>query len=93
MNNSIAFTKHAFKRCQQRAIPPFIVDLIIDYGRITRRHSSDVYYLDKNAKTEIKRLLGRKIYARVSDQLNVFVVLEGEVLTVAHRTKRTSVKH
>ena len=93
MNTSVAFTKHALQRCQQRGIPPFIVDLVIDHGRITRRHGADVYYLDKSARRQIKRLLGRKLYARINDQLDIYIVLEDEILTVAHRTKRTRLNH
>lgn len=88
MDNSLEFTKHAVRRCQQRGIPPFIVELILDHGRIRRRHGADCYFLDKKATKEIKRTLGSQIYARISDQLNVYVVAEEEIVTVGHRTKR-----
>ena len=93
MQNSDAFTKHAVRRCQQRGIPPFVVELVLDHGRVTRRHGADCYYLDKRARKEIRRQLGKRIYARVRDQLNIYVVHEGAILTVAHRTTRIKHRH
>ena len=88
MNN---LTQHAHKRSQQRGIPPFILGLIIDYGNCKYSHGAEVYFLDKRGRQRLKRELGRKDYARIEDQLNVYVVLDGCVVTVAHRTHR--IKH
>ena len=93
MQKTDIFTKHAAKRSQQRAIPPFIANLILDYGRVTRRHGADCYYLDKVARKELRRELGKKIYARIQDQLNIYVVENKGVLTVAHRVKRIKRHH
>ncbi len=84
-------TQHAQKRSQQRGIPPFIMELILDYGRCMYRHGADVHYLDKSGRRALKRDLGSKIFARIEDQLNVYVVADNEVITAAHRIKR--IKH
>jgi hypothetical protein len=88
MNN---LTQHAYKRSQQRGIPPFVMELILDYGSCLHRHGADVYYLDKSGRRALKRELGAKIYARIEDQLNVYVVSDSNVITVAHRNER--IKH
>ena len=60
-------------------------------GRCQRRHGADVHYLDKSCRRALKRDLGTKKYARIEDKLNVYVVADDKVITVAHRTKR--IKH
>ena len=88
MNN---MTQHAQKRSQQRGIPPFIHGLIIDYGQCKYSHGAEVHFLDKAGRRKLQRELGRKVYARIEDQLNIYVVLDGSVITVAHRVHR--IKH
>lgn len=88
MNN---MTQHAQARSQQRGIPPFVAELIMDYGQCIRRHGADVHFIDKAGRKALKRELGTKIYARIEDQLNIYVVARDEVITVAHRVKR--IKH
>jgi hypothetical protein len=88
MNN---LTQHAHKRSQQRCIPPFILGLIMDYGKCKYSHGAEVYYLDNHGRRQLKKELGRKIYARIEDQLNVYVVMNGSVITTAHRIQR--IKH
>jgi len=88
MQRTESFSKHAIHRSQQRAIPPFIVELVLDYGKSARKHGADVYFLDNQGRKRIEQALGRKIYTRMIDQLDVYVVCEGQVITVGHRTKR-----
>ena len=85
MNN---LTQHAYLRSQQRGIPPFVMGLILDYGSCKYSHGAVVYYLDKNSRRALKRHLGPKIYTRMEDQFDVYVVADNNVITVAHRTKR-----
>jgi hypothetical protein len=88
MNN---LSQHARIRSQQRGISPFVMELILDYGRCQRRHGADVHYLDKSCRRALKRDLGTKKYARIEGKLDVYVVAAKEVITVAHRIKR--IKH
>ena len=84
-------TEHAKKRGQQRAIPIFVAELVLDYGCVVYRHGAEVAYLDKAARKALKRDMGPKIYSRIEDQLDVYVVADGSVITIAHRGKR--IKH
>ena len=43
-------TVHARSRCQQRGIPPAVVDLIVDFGAEVRSHGASKYYLDRKAR-------------------------------------------
>ena len=60
----------------------------MDYGRCAHRHGAKVYFLDKAGRKELKREFGSKVYARIEDQLDVYVVEDGAVITVAHRLGR-----
>ena len=64
------------------------MELILDYGSCKRSHGAEVYYLDKRGRYALERELGKKRYAHVEDQLNIYVVEDTRVITVAHRTKR-----
>ena len=81
-------TGHARKRSQQRAIAPFVMELVMKYGRVTYRHGAKVIFLDKVARKKLKRYLGHKVYARIEDQFDVYVVADGSIVTTAHRDKR-----
>lgn len=84
-------TEHALTRTQQRCIPPFILGLIIDHGQCKYSHGAEVYFLDKTGRRKLQKELGRKVYARIEDQLNIYVVLDEQVITAAHRVHR--IKH
>jgi hypothetical protein len=82
-------TKHAAQRCQQRGIPPFIMDLIIAYGETSRRGGAELSFLTKESRRQLERDLGHKVYARIEDQLDVYIVHnDTEVITAAKRTSR-----
>ena len=81
-------TKHATERSQSRGIPPFVMNLVMDHGRRAFRDGAEVFFLDKSSRKSIRRELGRKLYARIEDQLNVYVVANDQVVTAAHRLKR-----
>lgn len=91
MKSQISYTKHAETRYQQRAISPFIIGLVMDHGRVVRRSGADLYFLDKSSRRALKKDLGAKVYSRIADQLDVYVVADTSVVTAAHRTKR--IKH
>ena len=88
MKTLTAFTKHAQDRCAQRAISPFVVGLLLEYGEVSYRHGAEIYYFDKRSRRGLRRELGAAIYKRLKDQLNVYVVANDKVITAAHRTKR-----
>ena len=82
-------TNHAATRSKQRAIPNFVVDLILDHGARVRRNGADIVFLDKRARNNLRRELGARILARIEDQLDVYVVEEdGVVITVGHRLNK-----
>lgn len=83
------FTKHAESRLQQRSVAPFVAGLILDYGQRAVRHGAEVWFLTKTGRKALRRDLGNRIYRRIQDQLDIYVVeAEGSVVTVAKRLQR-----
>jgi len=84
------YTLHARSRLQQRSIPPAIVDWLVQFGHPMRHDGADVYSFDRKGRKRLKQFLGTVAFKRVQDLLDVYAVLsdDGQLVTVAHRTKR-----
>jgi hypothetical protein len=87
----MSLTRHAEARLQQRAIPPFVIDLLERCGSTMRCGGADRLFFDKAAKKRLERLLGGARSLRVVDKwLGVYAVFNdnGALVTVGHRSKR-----
>jgi hypothetical protein len=84
------FTKHSKIRAQQRGIPRLILDWLMDYGTVKRRHGADLYSFDHKSRKALRREIGNVAYNRIADLLNAYVVVsdEGAVITTGWRTKK-----
>jgi hypothetical protein len=84
-------TRHARARSQQRSIPPFIIDLLLDFGRQVRSGHASKYLLDKQGRRKIRQYVGSRYYQQIEDKLNCWAVVgdDGAVVSVGHRTRRT----
>lgn len=89
-DRALAFTAHARSRCAQRAIPPSVVDLIIDYGTTARLKGADSYSLTKEGRRQLRRELGDERFRSVERWLDTYAVIadDGRVITAAWRTRR-----
>tara|TARA_B100000745_G_C20041688_1_gene355012 strand:+ start:393 stop:665 length:273 start_codon:yes stop_codon:yes gene_type:complete len=79
-------THHAQVRQQQRGIPQFVVDLIVEFG--CERPAGDgciSIFLDKKGRKELERYLSKAVYAKIREHLNYYVILSeaGVVVTMA----------
>jgi len=83
------FTKHARERSQQRGIPPFVVDMLLQYGERQRDgHGAEIHYFGKRGRRRLQTYVGPAILEHLSHYLNVYaVVADGEVVTCGYRTK------
>lgn len=86
----VTLTQHAKARSQQRNVPAFVIDVIMDYGQCKRKHGADVYFLDKKSRKSIRKALGRQVFNRLSVFWNSYAVVsdDGPIITVGKRTKR-----
>jgi hypothetical protein len=83
-------TKHAQTRSQQRAIPPMLIDLLLQFGSSERAGTgvSKVFF-DKASRRKVKAYAGP--LARIlDDHLDVYAVVSDDlqVITTGHRTER-----
>jgi hypothetical protein len=84
-------TRHATVRSQQRAVPPLVMSLLLEFGSIMRHEGAEVVYVDKRARRRLRDAVGGdRSLAVVERWLNTYVVTgeDGCVMTVARRTKR-----
>lgn len=87
----MSLTRHAEARLRQRAIPPFVVDLLECCGSTIRCGGADRLFFDKAAKKRLERHLGGARSLRVVEKwLGVYAVISdnGSVVTAGHRSKR-----
>jgi hypothetical protein len=86
----LAGSKHFASRSQQRAIPPFVASVVIDNGKSVRRGDADVFFLDKESRRSVRRVLGARVYCAIERFLDVYVVCadDGCVITTGWRLER-----
>lgn len=83
-------TGHAAVRSQQRAIPPMLIDLLMQFGaRESAGDGASKMYFDKAARRKIKAYAG-PLARMLNEHLDVYAVVssENKVITTAHRTGR-----
>lgn len=81
---------HAAARLQQRAIPPLLVDLLLEFGAsVPSGDGTSKYYFDKSAKRRVKAYAG-PIARVLNEHLDVYAVVtdDAKVITVGHRYER-----
>lgn len=83
-------TRHASVRCQQRGIPPLILEWLLEYGAQSKASDgAQTYFFDKRARRKIEKACGRQIVRRLGDLLNAYLVIaDNAIVTVGHRHKR-----
>ncbi|MEH2565226.1 hypothetical protein [Bradyrhizobium sp. AZCC 2289] len=87
--NDLAFTTHAQTRLQQRAIPPMVVDLLMQFGSPFRCGGAERLMFDKSAVKRLRRHLGGHRGLKVVERwLNVYAVVgdNGNLVTAAHKS-------
>lgn len=87
----IGLTEHARKRCQQRGIPPAVIEWLAAYGSEDRTRGAVRRFFDHKAKKRLAQAIGHQVVDRLGDLLNLYVVMSDDdvVITAAHRTKRS----
>lgn len=80
---------HARVRCQQRSVPPLIVEWLLAYGAEQRCHGAIKRYFDREARKRLAAEYGAEVVSRMGDLLNLYLV-EGDarIVTTGVRTRR-----
>ncbi len=83
-------SKHAQTRAQQRAIPPMLIDLLLQFGSSEWAGTgvSKVFF-DKPSRRRVKAYAGN-LGGLLDEYLDVYAVItdDHKVITTGHRTQR-----
>jgi len=87
---SLKLTDHARIRLQQRGIPGWFLDLLVDHGRTHHdRHGAVIKTVDKSTRRQLQSVLSRTQYVAAERYFGVYAVLADQaVVTAAYRTRR-----
>ena len=83
-------SNHASVRSQQRAIPPILLDLLIQFGASEPSgDGTSKMYFDKAARRRLKAYAG-PLAGLLNEHLDVYAVVssDSKVITAAHLTER-----
>lgn len=83
-------TVHAKTRSHQRAIPPMLIDLLLQFGSTEKAPGgTEKLYFDKSARKRIRSYAG-PLAGLLESHLGVYAVVNGGdvVVTVGHRIER-----
>ncbi len=89
--SGIRLTDHAAVRTQQRGIPAWFLDLLVEHGKPRHDgHGAVVMSVSKHTRRRLQRLMPPKSYAQAERWFNVYAVLSSDdvLITAAHRTQR-----
>jgi hypothetical protein len=86
--NGLNYSEHARSRIQQRASPPLIVDLLIQFGSSSQCGGAERLMFDKKALKRLRHHLGGERGLKVVERwLNVYAIIgdNGSIVTTAHK--------
>jgi hypothetical protein len=83
-------THHAAARQQQRGIPIYVIDTLINYGKVNHdHHGAEILTFPKAVRQNLRNTLPKRLYVALESHFDCYAVLsEGVIVTVGHRTKR-----
>jgi hypothetical protein len=83
-------SQHAKTRCQQRAIPAILIDLLLQFGtNQPAGGGASKFFFDKAARRRIKAYAGQ-LAGFLNEHLDVYAIVgaDNTIITAAHRLKR-----
>lgn len=87
----LPLTQHARVRLQQRGIPRWYLQLLLDHGQMQHDgHGATVLTVNHRVRQRLRFVLNRTEYARAERYFGVYAVVspDAAVITAARRTRR-----
>ena len=92
---SAVISNHARIRGQQRRIPNFVIEMLIQYGDVSRNHhGADVYFFSKNSLRELMADMdeeSKKFMRKASD--TYAVITPGDIVITAGYLQKKKLHH
>ena len=88
---SIYLSQHAQARLQQRGIPAWYVEMLLEWGKSHHDgHGAQIFSVTKPVKSRLARVLPRTRYAQAERYFDVYAVVSGDgtLITAAHKQGR-----
>ena len=84
------YSRHAQARQQQRGIPSFVIESLIQFGKPNYDHrGAEVITFSKPVRNRLKTVLPKQQYVQLESHFDCYAVMkDGYLITVGHRTKR-----
>ena len=81
---------HAAVRQQQRGIPSYVIDSLINYGKVNHdHHGAEILTFPKAVRENLKSPQPKRTFVSLEAHFDCYAVIsEGVIVTVGHRTKR-----
>lgn len=86
-----SMSRHAYKRMQQRGIPPSVLPLLFEFGKEEYDHcGASMLYFNKKARQQIAKVISEDEYKRLANALNTYLIVDkdGVVITLGYRSQR-----
>jgi len=83
-------TSHATVRCQQRGIPPLVIDWLHQFGEERFDHrGAAILHFSKRSIRRLERAVGRQPVSKMKEYLRCYAVISnGHVITAGKRYKK-----
>lgn len=82
---AIDMTRHAKVRSQQRAIPPLILEWLLEYGHRAQAQGCERVTFDREARRELEGRYGKRAVSMLSKYMSVAaIVAEDETVVTAY---------
>ena len=88
-------THHAGTRCQQRGIPPFILECLDNFGEeVYDQHGAIIRYFTRDSRKKMKHEFGKDLFSKLESYFNIYKVVNhgDDLITAGHRNKRINRK-
>jgi hypothetical protein len=90
MTTMTHYSRHAQARQQQRGIPGFVIESLIQFGKPNYDHrGAEVITFPKPVRNRLKTVLPKQQYVQLESHFDCYAVMkDGYLITDGHRTKR-----
>jgi len=82
------YSNHAIERLQERGIPQFAIDCVLEFGEVEYHEGREIHRMSKRSERKLKAYMGPLSAQAARLSRCVYVVTAGDqVVTVARQTK------